>query len=496
MSLSFLINNFHFALELMGATVCLMAAWLTLDAYSARKDAETMSRAIGLGLMALFQTLYAVGGGSDVILYIGSFFLLIGLVLVMGSFLRSEKLQAQAIILLPAWSLWAPFIYVAATALYLGAALFSYRRSKQELNKTWMPFSLGFGLLGVAAFFEIFATGVQTNYIFVANALFEAAGFVFIARWVWQFLALRIRESLVLVFISAALFLSTIVTLAFSTILISQITSQTQENLLIDAHVLALNIDGLKEQARAKAMLMASNPLLFDALKKNDFPALEQLAEQFMEANNLGFVTIVDKDGAVLVRAHALSRRGDSLLGERALEEALRGETFVTVEKSPVEGFSIRAASPILVAGKPVGVVIAGYPLDNALVDNIKRVTGLEMFIYEGKNSVAATALAKDGRTRLVGLSVANDAVENTVLRDGKETTENVTFSGRPFLASYLALKNGDAKIVGMISAAKPQQDILNIVNATNRLTLITVIVIMLVLVFPIYLFTKRLTAE
>ena len=57
----------------------------------------------------------------------------------------------------------------------------------------------------------------------------------------------------------------------------------------------------------------------------------------------------------------------------------------------------------------------------------------------------------------------------------------------RPFI------KDGPSRH-GMISAAKPQQDILDVENSTNRLTLITVIVIMLVLSWPIYAFTRRLT--
>ncbi len=495
MSLSFFINNFHFAIELMGAVIFLMAAWLAFDSYLVRRDSATFTRAIGFSLYALWQILYAMSGGSDVLSYISFCIFLIALLLVLVSFLRQERLQVTAIIVLPTFAAWNGSLRTAAALLLFAIAYYAYRTARQEFNKTWEPFYWAFTGLGVGTLCGIFA-GNQTSVAFIAELLFDMGAFILLARWVWQYLQLRIRESLILIFISAALLLSTIVTLAFSTILINQITSETEANLLTDARVLDLDIAGLKEQSSAKVALIARDALLAQAVAKNDFTTLSTLAEQYMEINHLGFLIITDKQGNVLVRAHALSRRGDSLAEERAFEEAILGNTFVTIEESPVEKFSIRAGAPILEGGKIVGTVIGGYPLDNPLVDNIKRVTGLEMFIYQKDVAVAATALATDGRTRITGSVLTDKSVAGAVLTTGSSMTAHETLAGQPFLASYLPLSNGDGKIVGMIGAAKPEQDILDISNATNRLTLMTVILIMLVLVYPIYRFTKRLTTE
>lgn len=387
-------------------------------------------------------------------------------------------------------------LFAVAAFLLFAVAYASYRQSKKEFNDTWKRFSIAFLILGVGSVFTIFSGGNEAGFFALLGAAADLIGFGFLFAWVWQFLALRIRESLIIIFISAALLLSTVVTLAFSTILITQITGQTQASLLTDARVLDLDIKGLEQVSLASAVLLSKNPLLAEAIADNDFPALQAMAESFLEQYSLGFVTVADARGTVLVRAHALSKRGDSLSGERAFEEALSGEAFVTVEDSPVEKLSIRAGAPVARKGSVIGAVIAGYPLDNALVDGIKRITGLEMFVYQGDTSVAATAFAEDGRTRLTGLRLQDASVADSVLKDGRSMTARANLRGQPFLASYLPLINGDAKIVGMISAAKPQQDILDIANATNRLTLITVIIVMLVLAFPVYVFTKRLTDE
>jgi hypothetical protein len=495
MPLYFFVHNFHFALELMGAVAFLMAGWLTFDTYFLKKDAASLLSAVGLALLALFQVAHVTAEG-DVLAYVASLVLLLGLALIAGSFLKNQELKLQAVVVIPAFTLWGGYLSLAAALLFIIVAYLSYRRSHKEMNKALIPFALAFFALGVGAALGFFKSGNEISAVFIVEHLFKLAGFLFLVQWVWQYLQLRIRESMVLIFISAALFLSTVVTLAFSTILIGQITAETERNLLTDVKVLNLHIEALKEESWAKASLIASDSALKEALVANDFSHLEQLTEGYMENYKLGFVTVTDKDGNVLVRAHALSRRGDSLLGERALEDALNGSPFVTIEESPVEKLSIRAGAPIFDKRLIVGTVIAGYPLDNALVDSIKRLTGLEMFIYTKDVSIAATALAADGRTRVTGFPLKNSAVTSAVLVAGELVTAEANLYGKTFLASYLPLKNGDGKIIGMLSAAKPQDELLALENTTNRLTLVTVLIIMFTLIYPIYLLTKRLTEE
>ena len=496
MSLAFYLNNAHFAIELLGAVVFLAAAWLTLDSYKIRKDFSTLIRVIGFAFCAIAQVLFAANVGNDLLSYVAYILYVLGLLGVASSFFKRNNLQVQAVVVIPSFSMFQGYLHGAVAVLMAMIAFASFRQYKKEFNKTWIPFSIGFFLCGLGAICGAFVFGNQASPMFIAENIFSLVGFAFLADWVWQFLQLRVRESLILIFISAALLLSTVVTLAFSTILIGQVAAQTDANLLIDVKVLDLQIRGLKEQSVAKTALIAHDPALNTAITKNDFPALETIAEQMMETYGLGFVTITDKDGSVLVRAHALSRRGDSLLGERAFEEAFRGNTFVTIEESPVEKLSIRAGAPILEKGKPIGVVIAGYPLDNALVDSVKRLTGLDMLIYSGTSATAASAFASDGRTRLTGVSVTDPNVRGPVMTEGKSVNVRAEFFGRGYRASYLPLKNGDEKVIGMLSAAKPEQDILDVENSTNRLTLVTVVLIMLLLAWPIYLFTKRLSSE
>ena len=172
------------------------------------------------------------------------------------------------------------------------------------------------------------------------------------------------------------------------------------------------------------------------------------------------------------------------------------GDSLVDIASSAPEGFSIRASSPVMANGETVGIIVAGFPLDNALADGLKKITGLEMSIFEADTRAATTLFNPDGRTRSVGIKQTDPRVSQSVLQQGNELTLRTLILSRPYLASYLPIRNAANEIVGMVSAAEPQQEVLDIVQTTNRLTLIVVMIIMLIIVTPIYLMTRRLGEE
>lgn len=493
MSVYFLINNLQFAFGMIGAIVLVMAAWLTIDAYKLQKDTPNLFRSIGLVLFAVFQTITALNTNNDILAYLSFFVFIIGLVFIIISFVKTTQLAVNAVIVIPAFSLFSQELYVLSTILLFVIAYFSFRQYKREYNQTWIPFSVSFALLGLSSFLHIFYSGInQASILNIVLSIFALAGFGALGFWVWQYMRLRISESFVMISFGVTFILATVITLAFSTILIGRINTETSNNLLTDVKVLDFSIDSMKEEAKAKADIVSRDMDLINAVSKNDVSSIEKFGEMLLDKYKLSFLTITDDQGSVIVRINALSKRGDTLLGERALEEALLKNTTVTIEDSPVEGFSIRSGSPILLKDKIVGTVITGFPLDNVFADRMKKITGLEMLIYKGDKSVSSTVFDSDGRTRLVGENIIDQKIKKNVLDLGSSITTNTEIYGKMFHASFLPLLNSDEKVVGMLSVAKAQQDIMNIANATNRLTLITVIFIMLVLLLPIYFVSKK----
>jgi hypothetical protein len=498
MSFYFLVNNLHFAFGMIGAIILIMATWLVFDSYMVKKSSTVLMRFIGILLFSVWQILYSLDIKSDVLLYFGYTLLIIGLAFIVISFLRTKQLSFSAVIVIPAFTLHVQQLSIISTILFFTIAYLAIRQWKREYDKALAPFAIAFLLFGVTYFLNIFHNGINhTSFLYILSNLITLAGTVSLGVWVWQYMRLRIHESIVMLLVGIIFILSTIVTLAFSTILINKVIVDTSNNLISDVKVLDFSLSGMKEEALVKAQLVALDTGIIKAIEKNDFSTLNQLSGELLEKYNLGFLIIADKDGSVLVRGHALSKRGDSLTGERAYEEALLKNSMVTTEDSSAEGFSIRAGAPIYDKNNMlIGVAIAGFPLDNAFADSMKRLKGFDMFIYKGDTSVAGTALSTDGRTRLVGNIIDNPDIKSSVLSNGISFTGSIDIFGTQFQASYLPLLNGDDKIVGMISVAKQQQDIVNVANATNRLTLTTVLLILLVLIFPIYFMSKKIAKD
>lgn len=495
MSLYFIANNLHFTLELVGALAFTVMAWLAVDSYKVSKHYSSIFRVIGFCFIAIWLVLHAFSIGSDVVNFFGFLGYIVGLVLVVISFVTTPKLAAlSAVLIIPTFTSIVPPFETIAALLLLTISYLVYQQMKLEHNATLKPLFLGFIFLAVGTFImiNIDAQNTDSIYWYVSHSL-EALGFLAFAYYVWQYLRMRIHESLILIFITMTLFIATVVTLAFSTILISKVEQQTRNNLIIDASVFDFTVHNLLDKSSAESKFISSDMNLADAMSKNDTAKLQTILSNYLESEKLGFLLVADKTGTTILRAHSLSEYGDSIATERAVEEALVGNPFTTIEFSKSEKFSIRSSAPIYKDGGIVGIVLAGYPLDNVMVDGIKKITGLDSTLYMGDMAVASTSLSTDGRSRLTNVLLDDKSVKENVLVLGSNATARVSIKSIPFLASYIPITNADGKIVGMFSAAKSQADILDIANSTNRLTLITITVLLILLAIPVYLLTKRL---
>lgn len=510
MSLFFLFNNLHFTVEILGALAFLIAGWLSFDAYILHKNKVALSRFLGFWFLAAYQLLHAFDFGPAFTAYAVYPVYFLGIFLVLMSFIwesPEDRPEFKAVVILPVLGSFFPVLGAAAALGFAAIVLISFRQYKKENKKILLPFIAGFAFLAAGSLLSLFYKADEFTFLWALGHILEFFGFLALGWWVWQYLLLRVRESMLIIFTAMALLISTAVTLAFSTILVSRLEMEAENSLSTDVRVLDLAVSGLKEESLAKIKLLAKNPEIGRAIEENDFSGLEAVLGQALESEKLGFLLAADKDGYVILRAHAPSAREDNLSGEKAAAAAMSGLDLVTVESSPAEGFSIRAASPIWSSKasseksgsskqkKLAGVLIGGFPLDNALADRIKKITGLEMSIFSGDTRTATTELNPDLRTRSIGIRLADKEVAETVLKNGLGITLRTQILSRPYLASFLPLFDADGHTVGMLGAAQPQEEILALSTAINRLTLITVIVIMFILAAPVYFITKRLAS-
>lgn len=498
MSFYLLLNNLHFAFGMIGAIALLMSTWLIWDSYNVQKNSQVLLRLIGFCSFFIYQIMHTLDSKNDLVLYFGYLLLVLGLVFIVISFLQSKQLSMSAVVVIPSFTTYIQQLSSVSTVLFFAISYLAFRQWKIEYNKSWKPFATAFFLFGLGYSLNIFNNGVdRTSLFYIAQNLLVLSGSISLGVWVWQYMKLRISESMVMMLVGITFILSTVVTLAFSTILVERVTNETSNELAKTVKLIDFTIEGLKKEALSKTELIASDTNIVLGINNNDFTLLDKNSGLLLEKYNLDFLIVTDRNGSVLVRGNALSKRGDSLSGEKSFEEALLKNSIVTIEDSQAEGFSVRAGSPVYDKNKKlIGTIVAGFSLDNAFTDRMNRLTGFEIFIYKDDLLIAGSAFGLNGRTRITGSKITDPAVMERVFGNAEGYTHSTDINGISFQTSYLPLLNSDSKVVGMVSSAKLQQDIVNVANAANRLTLITVLLILLMLIFPIYLVSKKMTGD
>ena len=497
MSLFLLLNNLHFGIELFGAFAFFIASWLLFDAYLIKKSKLNLWRTVGFLLVAIWFVFHALGIETNILLGLGLFIYFAGLIAILFSYWL-DKLPSRpvfsGIIILPALA--GVLVYFNSVAFVI-LALISvilikrYFRNVDRMSK-WL--AIGFILLTLATLISVFVQTESPNLLWIVEHSLRLIAFVVITGWVWQFLRLRAREQTLISFVATAMLISLLVTMTFSTLLLRQIEAGARSSLSTDAKVFNFYLDSLQNQALAQNQLVANNEDLVFSLRTRNVGELEKVATDLMNSLELGFLTVADANGNVLIKAHFPSSQGDNILAEQVGAEALEGRAATTIEMVETEGFSIRAGAPVFDRGRIIGAVISGFLLDNFLVDNLEKITGLETTIFADEEIVASTIVGPDGKTRIQGIKLTDQRVKNKVITRGEEFVGQVKFLGKETLGAFLPLKNLEGRVVGILATTKTQIELVRAANATNRLTVLVVLIIVIGLIVPLYRFSKFLT--
>jgi hypothetical protein len=498
---TFWFNNSHFALEFFGAIILFVLAWLALDAYFIKKEFKTLTRSLGFLFFAFWLIAHSLAITNDLVLFLSALSYIFGLLFILLN-LWWEKAppvpEFKIALILPAAATVLWWFHIAATLLLFLIAILAFRRHKTEFLKTLKPFWAAFFSLAAASILAIFNTkNGNQGVALVFEHLFKLVGFGLLGYWGWQYLKLRIKEEILLIFVGMALFISVIVTFTFSAILLSNMEEQTKGNLISNVKVLDYTLSRMKNESLSNAQLFAQDPEIRDGLAKKDFVKIEERSQKLMAEKSMDFLTIADQGGEVVLRAHSVTSKGDSVKEEKAGGEALKGNSYITIESTPTEKFSIRGSAPIYGPENNIaGAMITGFIIDNAFADRIKKNTGLEATIYKENMVQATTIFDPVGKTRNVGTRQTDSEVAEKVLQKGSGITVRTTILSRPYLSAYFPLKNNEGEIIGMLQASRAQAEIVETAAAANRLTLLVTMIIVVITSMPAYLISKKIIEE
>jgi ABC-type transporter Mla subunit MlaD len=269
---------------------------------------------------------------------------------------------------------------------------------------------------------------------------------------------------------------------------------QTQQEISRQADAVQVHVDNITARMAAAAKLTASRRILAEAIEKGDTAYVQKLGKEVMRDSKAGFVTIADKDGNVVGRGHS-DKVGDSVLGQPNVKKALAGEASTGIEEGTVVKFSLRAGAPVKVGDKVVGSVTTGVdltPADHAVVEEVKKLFGIECTLFQGDTRVTTT-LMKDGQ-RVVGTKMDNPKVLDTVLAKGQRFLAVNNILGKEYTTAYWPLKDASGKVIGMLFIGQDRAIALAAVRNTEWSILAILAVVGGLMVFAGILVARSIT--
>lgn len=220
-----------------------------------------------------------------------------------------------------------------------------------------------------------------------------------------------------------------------------------KQNLQIHANLIDSCIRDEKYRLFMEAGAISDSILtrkFFDEYTRESY---DKLVRYIYQKYNINMLTIVDSDGYVLFGEKTLPE--GYKVGVNLMKKALNGEATSDIVKFKKNGISICAASPIIIDNKLVGALMVGDSMqNNVFVDRIKRITNVDMTVFDNDTRISTTIL-QNGQ-RAVGTRLENyDHIVNIIDRYGVYN-DDVGILGIQYKAIYWPLINNDGERLGL----------------------------------------------
>jgi len=424
----------------------------------------------------------------------------LGLILIVVSLLREPilKVPSMSAAFLPLISISSvPIIISGYFAIYLVYRIKATKGLEKQLKKA----ATGFIFLFLAHVVDLTYIFIKPETAFLQSILSEFGavwmvksiiyliGLLTLFSWMWGYIRFRPAPQLFVVILSSTLGIFLATTVFFSYLLLTNIENDTFAKLKTDIKLFQYSLERLQEESITKAKSIATNGDVITALNESDTDSLEEITIPLMEDQKTDSLILADYDGLIIYKAEDQLRSSGSLKDDPLFESAVLGNplTTITGESS--------ALSPVIFASSAVPienkyVVKTSFAIDNAFVDGVKDVTDLDVTLFAGDTRSATTFTSNDG-LRFIGSKISNDKVKDEVLNNSQVATTRINLFGKNYYAAYAPLVTLNDKVVGMISVAKPQSELFEVLRKSISLTFAGSAILMLLTTPVIYMVSK-----
>jgi len=181
-----------------------------------------------------------------------------------------------------------------------------------------------------------------------------------------------------------------------------------------------------------------------------------------------------DFEGRVIVRLHAMENWND-FDNTAAGNAALEGRTTSSFSSTGTMPLGLNTTVPVRQGGEIIGTMTPLFFLHtDAFVDRFGAIYNAEVTIFGGENANTrvASTIIQDGQ-RVVGTDLTEEQILETVVNQGNVYIGDLSLFGIPHSAVYYPLKSAAGNVVGMLSVAFSNEQV---VTDTNTLLIFMIV--------------------
>ncbi len=548
----FLLENLHFAINVITALIIFSIFWLYLDAWQMRKTAKDAMKFIGFVLLALSYIFHATVVETSLLTLFtnsnhyqeilvrltripGLMFILVGnltdpiqrkpslpgsknnvnffsnvLTNVLDVFDKYNKVVYAVSIVIMILMQFIPnteFIYPILTVLI---AFFYLFRATVGLEHHLKALTFGFFLISLSDLLhlsallqkalnsDLYRIGVPFGPIWLlAHIILLIATFI-LGRWIFSYLLTRFKSQLFILFTTLVIVIFIITAFTFTFLLLKNLENENLRQLETNVKVLQFALESHEAENLADAEVISYNSTVQKGLTDKSSKVVTDMINTIFVDKKQTSLLVVDENGQIIARAEDNENIGDSFSDNSSVKKAFAGEsTSSVIQRNGVltPEVLIQSAVPIKNEDKITGVVLASTVIDNTFVSGLKKTTGLEATLYSG-NQITATTLSGSENVSYVGIQEGNEKITAKVLKNGENYFGTTNIGNVPYFGAYVPLKDSDNIPIGMLFVGAPQVSIFQVIGRSIQLTFIAVLVLIVLSVIPIHYISRYIAYQ
>jgi len=295
----------------------------------------------------------------------------------------------------------------------------------------------------------------------------------------------NIRAKLIMLIISIVVGVMLFSIYFISKMVETRMTKMFRENLDNTLDSVEKEYGRIEKETLASAKSFAEMMAIVRNVMLKEIPQIQQEVINLKAVVDLDLLEVGDEQGLVMVGGSDLDEYGKDKSGDHLIQAALAGKAVIEAQLTPA-GLLIKAVAPIKLQEKVLGTFTTGRYLDESFLEKIKKMTGVELFLFKKER-------AKEG---LIAATLAIDKakLQNAFNKILNQKYAYVTIDSRPYMVGIVSVVNVKKEVIATIRGARPRQQlIITIVEMRRFLILIGLVGIIVAWVIG-YIFAKRIT--